>query len=246
MLFHQLDPRTKILWVFFLNSAIMTQHTILGLSLTASLLLVPAVILAKRTKETIVDIVHMTGYLFFLAVIQTVVKVLSGGGLSSETILFAVTEVCRFLIMIISAMLLFATTDSADIGRAIRTLKKGGGRWDSWIESFAFIMSSSYQLVPLFLGEIEEIVQVMRGRGIGVREGSKISQVKGLLGMTIPLFNRTLEVLKNSIIAILNYGYDPFVPRSQHVLLRAQPRDYVATVYALAITVLAGFQVIGA
>jgi len=246
MQFQELDPRTKILWVLLLNTAVMTQNSILGLSIIAGLLLVPAILLAERANETLRTIVNMIGYLVFLVIIQIVVKVVSGGGIALETVFFALAVVCRFLIMIVSAILLFATTDSSDIGRAIRTLKRGGKRWDSLVEVFAFIMSSSYQLVPLFLSEIEEMVQVMRARGIGVREGSKISQVKGLLGMTVPLFNRTLEVLKNTIIAILNYGYDPSAPRSQYVLLHVQARDYLVIFYAIAISILASFQVIGA
>jgi energy-coupling factor transporter transmembrane protein EcfT len=187
---------------------------------------------ARRFRLMAETTLRSIPYLAFLFVIQLVVIAVSAGELLTPLAFHrALVEVVRFIVMISSATLLFQTTEAAELMTAFRSLK--GRRlpraWNAAMELFGFIVGTSYQMVPIFYKEIGTMMRAQRARGAAVTEGSRLSQVRKLVRMGMPLFMRSLEIAKLTSIAVLNYGYDFRQPRSQLRRIRLSLADYVVT-----------------
>lgn len=193
--------------------------------------LIPVWLLAKRGKFFISSTINLIPFLGFLAILQIVINGISTGDILAKDVVYrACVETMRFYSMLISALLIFQTTDFAEIGASIRSLKTSEDPifWNKLIEIFAFVLSTGYQMVPLLNREIVLIAEVQRAKGVGVTEGNRIQQAQKLVRMGTPLFLRTMELVKNTALALINYSYSPLRVRTSYRVLRFSHKDWLA------------------
>jgi energy-coupling factor transport system permease protein len=226
--FGRRDPRVKIGWMFLLSAVVVYAHNIaligvlLATNLIVWILAQQALLLSKTTLRLI-------PYLLFLFCIQLIVVWISRHQfLTPEALYQAALAVLRFYIMLTSAVLFFQTTEFWELMAAFRSVKwkRMPNIWNQAVETFGFIIATAYQMVPLILKELETIVLAQRARGIDIRSGNRFQQVKKLVRMGVPLFGQTIELVKNTSIAVLNYGYSPWRERTQFRNIRCNLADY--------------------
>lgn len=245
-LFEQLDPRNRIMWMFLVSTIVITRGSIAE-EILVVLSMFPVWVMGKRAKTMLEASLKMIPFMAFLYATQLVTTFLSQGGVNQGSFIKALGDVMKFYVMASSAIFLFETTDAAEISLAIRSFKLGVKRlqairqskilrvlegWNKLVEVFAFIMGTSFQLVPMMKAEIQQVIMVQRARGAGI-EGNKIEQLRRLARITTPLFSRSLEMVKATIMALLNFCYSPLVPRTSFRFLKFTQKDWLALVLML-------------
>lgn len=228
-----LDPRIRLIWMLAISTIVLRYREVPPvLVVIASQVLVW--ILARRVVSMLRASVGIGAFMLFVAVLQFLAGLLTE---SWQIALYrASLEALRYFVMASAAVVLFQTTDATEIGAALRKFKhrRAPNMWNTLAEGFAFAVSFAYQLIPLIAREISGIAEVQRARGVGVREGTRMQQVRKLLSMTGPLFTRTLDLVRTGSLAMLNYGYSPLTPRTNYLELRYRLRDWIALVGIVA------------
>jgi len=253
-LFSRLDPRIKLLWMITVSViAVLWSNPIL-IGLTA-LTIIPVAISANLTSKILKFSYKMTPYLFFLFLLQVVPRFIFGGksepylvrykgmDLCSAEIIKAFVESIRFYIMLISAQIIFLTTNFGEITAAIRQLPpklNADNKISKLKEVIAFLLGMAYQSIPLLNKEIGQITEVQKARGVDVKAGNKLNQVKKLARMGNPLFIRSLELTKGSGLALINFGFSPLQKRSTYHNLKMSKLDYILLI-TFILLLLAGF-----
>ncbi len=239
--FNQLDPRTRLLWMLTVSVIAVIWANPISIIFT-SLTLLPIIISAKLSTKIFKFSYKMLPYLFFLFLLQVVPKFIFGG--KSETYLFrykemdissaevnkALVESLRFYIMLISAQIVFLTTNFGEITAAIRQLPpklRTRSKVSKLKEIIAFLLGMAYQSIPLLNKEIVQITEVQKARGVDVKAGNKFNQVRKLARMGNPLFIRSLELTKGSGLALINFGFSPLQKRSIYRNLKLTKIDYL-------------------
>lgn len=235
-----IDPRTKILWMILISSLAISSNSIAALGILI-LSAVPVWIMAGKLKHIAIDVTKgMIQFILFLAASQMIYQWITLGKLGQGVVEQTIIQIMKVYLMITASVLLFETTGFEEIATAIRTLKIGNKPhgWNQIIESLAFTIGLAFQFVPLLQRKLKKMVEVRRARGIGINEGNPLERAKNYLSMGIPLIVQTLEILKNTFLALLNYSYSPAKKRSQFRRIKFHLID------GIAIAVLAIFTVV--
>jgi len=238
--FRRLDARVRLFWMLIVSILAMLwsrPEALLILSAT----LMPVWVASRLTKQMLRSTIRLTPYLFFLLLLQLVPKFIFGG--QSETYLFrfwgmdisrielmkGVVETLRFYIMLQAGQVWLSTMDFGEMSAGIRQAlpTKKGGTADRIMATIAFLLSIAYQFVPLIAGEMQTMVEVQRARGVDIARGNRLKQVKNLVRMAIPLFIRSLELVKNTGLALLNYAFQ-IQERSIYRNLQMENSDWIA------------------
>lgn len=249
--FRRLDARVRLFWMLVMSILAMLwsrPEPLLVLMAT----LIPVWIAARLTKQMLRSTARLIPYLLFLLLLQVVPRFIFGG--QSETYLFrfwgmdlsrkelmkGVVETLRFYIMLQAGQVWFSTMDfgemSAGIRQALPTRK--GGTIERIMATIAFLLSLAYQFVPLITAEMQTMVEVQRARGVDITRGNRLKQVKNLVRMAIPLFIRSLELVKNTGLALLNYAFQ-VQERSIYRSLQMQASDWIAMAVILCLITVA-------
>ncbi len=240
--FETLDPRVRLFWMFSLSAIALHFHTVAPL-LVVIATLVPIWALSGRVGFMIRRVsIRLIPFLAFLAVIQMLTAWISHGTPWSVVTMQTVgTQILRVYIMITASVLLWETTSFEEVSEAIRCVKRGieKSRWNSFVESLAFAVGMAFQFVPVVKNELDTMIAVRRARGEGITEGGSIAQARKMVRMGVPLLSRVFEYIKNLMLALLNYSYSPFRPRTQYVRLRYNWQDWIATTCIVVYAVMA-------
>lgn len=250
--FQQLDPRVRIFWALLISILALLWTNPIPLFLVI-LTFIPVWLYSNQLKSSIISSLKLIPYLSFLFVLQLVIKFLFGQpqtdyliqfqtmGISQSEIVKAGVETLRFFIMLQSAQLILKTTNFGELTSAIRQSIPDFGKKTYQIkEAFAFIIGTSYQSIPLLGKEINQIVEVQKARGVEVRQGNKIQQVKKISRLGMPLFIRCLELTKFSGLALLNFGFSTKSKRSIYRRLSLTKTDWLILGLLIFILVFAG------
>ncbi|MBM7552088.1 CbiQ family ECF transporter T component [Thalassobacillus pellis] len=186
-LIHSLDPRTKMIFVIFvvISSFILNDPALQLLLLVA---LFPLVLLAKVVKPYLVSIQFL---LLFAVLIMTVhgiynpigvtpvFEIFGGLTFKYESMVYASVMSFRILVIGTAAVLFVMTTHPSDMASALVKWKVP--------HSFAFILLSTFQIIPIIAREAKIVMEAQQARCLDVK-GSIIQRVKNLVPMFAPLF----------------------------------------------------------
>ncbi|WP_085507017.1 energy-coupling factor transporter transmembrane component T family protein [Thalassobacillus devorans] len=186
-LIHSLDPRTKMLFVVFVvaSSFILNDP---ALQLVFLVALFPLVVLAKVVKPYLISIQFL---LLFAVLIMTVhgiynpigvtpvFEIFGGLTFKYESMVYASVMSFRILVIGTAAVLFVMTTHPSDMASALVKWKVP--------HSFAFILLSTFQIIPIIAREAKIVMEAQQARCLDVK-GSLIQRVKNLVPMFAPLF----------------------------------------------------------
>jgi energy-coupling factor transport system permease protein len=251
--FSEIDPRVRIVWLFTVSGLAMLWTNIIPL-LIVILSLIPVWIYSDDLKGSLISSIKLLPYLIFLFVFQVAIKFLFSGlsdpylfhfwqmDISFQEIHKAFIETVRLYVMIQSAQVFFKTTDFGELTSGIRhSFSCKNKQVKKSKEILAFLLGTAFQSVPLLDREIKQIVEVQKARGVQIDKGSKIQQVRKLSRMGMPIFIRSLDLIKDSGLALLNFGFDINEERSSYRALKMQSKDWFFLGTLVLTLVLNGF-----
>jgi energy-coupling factor transport system permease protein len=250
--FQQLDPRVRIFWALIISVLALLWSTPIPLFLVI-LTFIPVWLYSNQIKQSLTSSLRLIPYLAFLFVLQLIIKFLFGQpqtdyliqfqnmGVSQKEIVKASVETLRFFIMLQAAQLILKTTNFGELTSAIRqSIPDLGNKSHQIKEAFTFIIGTSYQSIPLLGKEINQVVEVQKARGVEIKQGNKIQQVKKISRLGMPLFIRCLELTKSSGLALLNFGFSIKNKRSIYRRLSLTKTDWSVLGLLIFLLVLVG------
>lgn len=236
------DPRVRLLWMFALSVAVIAIPSLGGLALIGVLVALVWLLIGVL-RPMLHFSVRTIPFAFFLAALAAITAVFGRHGLSAildqprlalpttADWLDGAVKAVRFMIMVSAAKFLFLTTDFAELSGGVRSFKRPwlGQRLNSLVEVAAFVLGFSFQSVPLMIDELNAVIEAERGRGIDVNAGSRIETVRAYIRMTPTVFLRCLTIGQFTVMALINYRFNPFAPRGMYREFRFRRHDWLAT-----------------
>ncbi|MGX1902000.1 energy-coupling factor transport system permease protein [Thermolongibacillus altinsuensis] len=213
-LIHRLDPRTKLLMMFFYVFIVFLANNVWTYTLltlfTLSLLLlskIPFSFIVKGFKPILWVIVFtlllhvlMTkegNMLFQFGWIEIYDKGVQQGFFIS----------LRFLLLIAITTLLTLTTTPIEVTDGMEKLLAPFKRWNMPVHELALMMSISLRFIPTLMEETEKIIKAQAARGVDFSSGPFSERMKAMTSLLIPLFISAFKRAEELAIAMEVRGY---------------------------------------
>ena len=233
-LLHRLDPRTKIVLLFFFLAAIFVFDSPLAYAaltaFTAALIAVsrvPLLLMLKALKP----LSWIIAFTFVIHLVST------PGDAFFHVWLFDLTWqgtakgffiALRLALLILLSALLTYTTSPLALTDALETLMQPAKRVGVPAHEIAMMMTIALRFVPTLIEEADKIMKAQQARGADLTEGSVIERVKGFVPVLVPLFISAFRRADDLALAMEARCYRGGVGRTQMKALRISSIDYVA------------------
>ena len=233
-LLHRLDPRTKIVLLFFFLAAIFVFDSPLAYAaltaFTAALIAVsrvPLLLMLKALKP----LSWIIAFTFVIHLVST------PGDAFFHVWLFDFTWqgvakgffiALRLALLILLSALLTYTTSPLALTDALETLMQPAKRVGVPAHEIAMMMTIALRFVPTLIEEADKIMKAQQARGADLTEGSVIERVKGFVPVLVPLFISAFRRADDLALAMEARCYRGGVGRTQMKALRISSIDYVA------------------
>ena len=233
-LLHRLDPRTKIVLLFFFLAAIFVFDSPLAyaalMAFTAALIAVsrvPLLLMLKALKP----LSWIIAFTFVIHLVST------PGDAFFHVWLFDLTWqgaakgffiALRLALLILLSALLTYTTSPLALTDALETLMQPAKRVGVPAHEIAMMMTIALRFVPTLIEEADKIMKAQQARGADLTEGSVIERVKGFVPVLVPLFISAFRRADDLALAMEARCYRGGVGRTQMKALRISSIDYVA------------------
>ena len=231
-LLHRLDPRTKIVLLFFFLAAIFIFDSPLAYAaltaFTAALIAVsrvPPLLMLKALKP----LSWIIAFTFVIHLVST------PGDAFFHVWLFDLTWqgaakgffiALRLALLILLSALLTYTTSPLALTDALETLMQPAKRVGVPAHEIAMMMTIALRFVPTLIEEADKIMKAQQARDL--TEGSVIERVKGFVPVLVPLFISAFRRADDLALAMEARCYRGGVGRTQMKALRISSIDYVA------------------
>ena len=248
-LLHRLDPRTKIVLLFFFLAAIFVFDSPLAYTaltaFTAALIAVsrvPPFLMLKALKP----LSWIIAFTFVIHLVST------PGDAFFHVWLFDLTWqgaakgffiALRLALLILLSALLTYTTSPLALTDALETLMQPAKRVGVPAHEIAMMMTIALRFVPTLIKEADKIMKAQQARGADLTEGSVIERVKGFVPVLVPLFISAFRRADDLALAMEARCYRGGVGRTQMKALRISSIDCVAYAFgALVFAALAALK----
>ena len=233
-LLHRLDPRTKIVLLFFFLAAIFVFDSPLAYAaltaFTAALIAVsrvPFLLMLKALKPLswiiaftfVIHLVSTPGDAFFHVWLFDFTWQGAAKGF------FIALRLAH--LNLLSALLTYTTSPLA-LTDALETLMQPAKRVGVPAHEIAMMMTIALRFVPTLIEEADKIMKAQQARGADFTEGSVIERVKGFVPVLVPLFISAFRRADDLALAMEARCYRGGVGRTQMKALRISSIDYVA------------------
>lgn len=211
---HRLDPRTKILIIFFFVIFVFFANNIWSYSLltvfTFTIVFITRVplrfIVKGLTPIWFLIIFTMLLHLFLTKEGPVVLEIFSWaihlGGIKQGLIISL-----RFFLLVLMTSLLTLTTTPIDITDAIESLLHPLKKVNFPVHELALMMSISLRFIPTLMQETDKISKAQASRGVDFRTGPMKERIKAIIPLLIPLFVSAFKRAEELAMAMEARGY---------------------------------------
>ena len=233
-LLHRLDPRTKIILLFFFLAAIFVFDSPLA---SAALTAFTAALIAVSRVPFLLMLKALKPLSWIIAFTFVIHLVSTPGDAFFHVWLFDLTWqgaakgffiALRLALLILLSALLTYTTSPLALTDALETLMQPAKRVGVPAHEIAMMMTIALRFVPTLIEEADKIMKAQQARGADLTEGSVIERVKGFVPVLVPLFISAFRRADDLALAMEARCYRGGVGRTQMKALRISSIDYVA------------------
>ncbi len=239
---HKLDPRMKIIAMFFLLVAVFIPAGYYGYGVLG--VFIVAVLLIAKLKLNFIfrAMKPMMFMLVFLLVINVLVLrtgyvliSLWGFKIYSDAIFQTLYITFRLALMIMITTALTATTKPLDLTLAIEDLLAPLKRFGVPAHEIAMMISIALRFIPTLIEETERIMKAQASRGVDLKEGKFKEKIMAILSLIVPLFVSSFQRAEDLADAMEARGYVPSAKRTRYKQLKRTLKDYIMILIVLAL-----------
>ncbi|MED3727381.1 energy-coupling factor transporter transmembrane protein EcfT [Priestia filamentosa] len=211
---HRMDPRAKLIIVFFYVAVIflannIVSYSIIGLFAILAVLVsrVPIYFIIKGLKPILFIII----FTFLLHIFMTregeviadigFLKIYEGGVIQGIYISL------RFLFLILLTTLLTLTTTPIEVTDGMETLLHPLKKVRFPVHELALMMSISLRFIPTLMDETDKILKAQTARGVDFSSGPLKDRLKAVVPLLIPLFISAFKRAEELATAMEARGY---------------------------------------
>ncbi|OOB80064.1 MAG: transporter [Epulopiscium sp. Nuni2H_MBin003] len=192
---HNLDPRTKIIWIFIYIAALFSVDTFYGYIFVGIILLtvisiskVPIKFMVKGLKTIMFFLVFSVVLNLFFIRGENLIFEFGILRIYEEGVAIAVTMIVRLVLLIIGSSILTLTTSPIRLTDGIELLLNPLRIIKVPAHEIAMMMSIALRFIPILLEETDKIIKAQTARGADFETGNIIRRAKALVPILIPLF----------------------------------------------------------
>lgn len=234
---HRLDPRTKILIIFFFVIFVFFANNVWSYSLLTAFTIFTILmthipfryIIKGLTPVWFLIIFTMLLHLFLTkdgpVAFQLFTISIHWGGIKQGLIISL-----RFMLLVMMTSLLTLTTSPIDITDAIESLLHPLKKVKFPVHELALMMSISLRFIPTLMQETDKISKAQSSRGVDFRTGPMKERIKAIIPLLIPLFVSAFKRAEELAMAMEARGYQGGDGRSKLRELAYHRIDYISFV----------------
>jgi energy-coupling factor transport system permease protein len=236
---HNLDPRTKLLFLIAYIVALFLANTFYGMALCIILLLV--MILASRVPFG--KVMKSVKGIIILLIFTSVLNLFFHGGetllaewwiikIYLEGVLFAVFLMLRLVLLVLGSAILTLTTTPVNLTDGLESLLKPLTYIKFPVHALALIMSIALRFIPTLIDETNRIISAQKARGADFETGNIFKRIKAIIPILIPLLISAFRRAEELGDAMDARCYSNTPNRTKYKKLQFSWRDLVAAIYA--------------
>ena len=244
---HRLDPRTKIIAVFFYIIALFLAKSFVSYGIMLALLVVSI----RISKVPVKSILNGMKPIVFLAAFTAVLNLFYTPGetvllevwvlrITLEGILSAFFMVARIMMLIAGTFLLTYTTSPILLTDGLESLMNPLKKIKVPVHELSMMMSIALRFIPTLIEETDKIMSAQRARGADFESGNLIQRAKALIPLLVPLFISSFRRADELAIAMECRCYHGGEGRTRLRQLQYQNADRVTMAAFVVITVVVG------
>ena len=244
---HRLDPRTKIIAVFFYIVALFLAKSFVSYAVMF-LLLATSI---KVSKVPLKSILNGMKPIAFLAAFTAILNLFYTPGntvllevwvlrITLEGVLSAFFMVVRIMMLIAGTFLLTYTTSPILLTDGLESLMNPLKKIKVPVHELSMMMSIALRFIPTLIEETDKIMSAQRARGADFETGNIIDRAKALIPLLVPLFISSFRRADELAIAMECRCYHGGEGRTRLRQLQYRQSDYVTMVLFVVITVAVG------
>ncbi|SFS84244.1 energy-coupling factor transporter transmembrane component T family protein [Marininema halotolerans] len=211
---HRLDPRTKIvvifvymLIVFLANNGITYGLLIVTTSVGVFLSGVPILMILRGLKPVFILIAFTACLHLFFTKGGEVLFSMGPITIEEKGVMQAGWISLRFMLLVVTGMLLTLTTSSIDLTDGMERLLTPLRRVGVPAHELALMMSISLRFIPTLWEETNKIMKAQQARGADFESGSIFKRLKSFIPVLIPLFVSAFRRAEELALAMEARGY---------------------------------------
>ncbi|MEK4427449.1 energy-coupling factor transporter transmembrane component T family protein [Solibacillus sp. FSL K6-1523] len=239
---HQLDPRSKLVFVFafivivFLANNIVTYAILLAFTLF--------VILMSRIRlyflvNGLKPVIFLMAFTFILHILMNkegaVLLDLGFMKIHEEGLKQGIFISMRFLVLVFMTSILTLTTSPISITDGLETLLNPLKKIKLPVHELALMMSISLRFIPTLMDETDKIMKAQMARGSDLSAGPLKDRLKAVVPLLVPLFVSAFKRAEDLATAMEVRGYRGGEGRTRYRQLKWDLKDTVSLVLLLAV-----------
>jgi len=236
---HRLNPITKLVVSFLLCLSGFLSGSIVFVAFIIAFDILIATIsgVGPRILRMLLGLAKLSIVLFLVQVLfvkdgNALITLPGGIYITDEAVRFSLLFVLRLISATIPMALMLSVTRVNDIGNALNRILGVPYK-------YAFALSAAIGFIPMFTGEMSEIVEAQTSRGVDMETRNIFRKVALILPLCAPLL---ISSVKKTQQASMSASLRGFSLRKRDASLKEYPfhaRDFVTLILALGLTALA-------
>lgn len=244
-LIHRLDPRTKIIIIFFYVIIVFLANNVMSYGLLTLFVVVSILstfipirfIIKGLTPVWFLIIFTFLLHLFLTKEGPVLFEILSikfhlGGVIQGLVISL------RFCLLILMTSLLTLTTTPIEITDAIESLLHPLKKLKFPVHELALMMSISLRFIPTLMQETDKISKAQASRGVDFRTGPLKERIKAVIPLLVPLFVSAFKRAEELAMAMEARGYQGGEGRTKLRELTYRKKDIFIFILFICIIVV--------
>lgn len=234
---HRMDPRSKLLFVFFFVFAVFLANNLVTYAILLSFTLL--VIAASRIRlyfllNGLKPILFLIIFTFLMHILFTregallvdwkVIKIYEEG--LRQGIFISL----RFLILVLITSILTLTTSPISITDGMEDLLGPLKIFKLPVHELALMMSISLRFIPTLMDETDKILKAQLARGSDISSGTIKERIQAVIPLLVPLFISAFKRAEDLAVAMEVRGYRGGEGRTRYRQLQWGIRDSVGMI----------------
>src|SRR5690625_4092666 len=243
-LIHRLDPRMKMIIIFFYVIFVFFANNVLSYSLLSAFVIltiittrIPLRFILRGLMPIWLLIVFTLLIHFFLTKEGPVVIEIFAIKIHQGGIIQGLVISLRFGLLIFMTSLLTLTTTPIEITDAIEELLRPLNKIKFPVHELALMMSISLRFIPTLIQETDKISKAQASRGVDFRTGPIKERIKAIVPLLVPLFISAFKRAEELAMAMESRGYQGGEGRSKLRELKFYTKDYLIFVLFVVLTI---------
>lgn len=245
---HSFDPRTKLIGMFAVMSAIFIGKGILSLS-AALLFTIVLIMLSKLSIAYILKTLMPFKWLLIITFMLNILFVggrilidapLPYGGITEEGLITGISYTVKLTLLIVLASLMTLTTQPISLVAALETFFKPLKRFGVRPGEIAMAMVITLRFIPVFIDEAVKIRKSHIARGLNPKSGLR-EKIKSAYIMLLPLFVSAVRRAEELAVSMECRLYTGDSGRTRYHEIRMKKADSFALILVFIITAVIAF-----